>query len=390
MADILDRLEAALADRYQIEGELGSGGMATVYLAEDLKHHRSVAIKVLRPELAASLGAERFLREIEIAAKLTHPHILALYDSGEVDGFLYYVMPYVEGESLRDRLTRDKQLSIEHALRITCEVADALGSAHRHNVIHRDIKPENILIEEGHAVVADFGVARAVSAAGGDQLTETGIAIGTPAYMSPEQASGEADLDGRSDLYSLGCVLHEMLTGEPPFTGPTAANIIRKHISAEPTPVNVLRPTVPEGTDKAVRRALAKAPADRFATAAEFIAALTTPVELEVGRSVSERRRMPRRGAVVGLVAVVAVAAVATVVVRGLVRPAGDQAADMGHLAVLPCANRMGDSEQDYIAAGVHDEVVTGLGRIAAVEVRGRSSVMRYRDIGGMLGVPGR
>ena len=204
MPDLFQRLKAALADRYAIEREIGAGGMATVYLAEDLRHHRKVAVKVLRPELAATLGPERFLREIEIAAGLTHPHILPLHDSGEVEGFLYYVMPYVEGESLRQRLDREKQLPIEDALKIAQEVGDALSFAHTRDVIHRDIKPENILFEGGHAVVADFGIARAVTAAGGERLTETGTAIGTPVYMSPEQAAGSQDLDGRSDLYSLG------------------------------------------------------------------------------------------------------------------------------------------------------------------------------------------
>ena len=202
MTEITARLTTALANRYTIERELGAGGMATVYLAEDLKHHRPVAVKVLRPELAAVLGAERFLREIEVTANLHHPHILPLYDSGEANGFLYYVMPYVEGESLRDRLNREKQLPVEDAVKIATEVADALGSAHRHDVIHRDIKPENILLEEGHAVVADFGIARAIHAAGGERLTETGLAVGTPAYMSLEQAMGSKELDGRSDLYS--------------------------------------------------------------------------------------------------------------------------------------------------------------------------------------------
>ncbi len=206
MSDTVEQLRAALADRYTIEYELGAGGMATVYLAEDVKHHRKVAVKVLRPELAAAIGPERFLREIEIAANLTHPHILPLFDSGETAGFLYYVMPYVEGESLRDLITRERQLPVDDAVQIAREVADALASAHKHNVVHRDIKPENILLQEGHAVVADFGIARAISAAGGEQLTETGFAVGTPAYMSPEEASADR-LDVRSDIYALGCVL---------------------------------------------------------------------------------------------------------------------------------------------------------------------------------------
>ncbi len=274
MTEIISRLSTALADRYKIEREIGAGGMATVYLAEDLKLHRKVALKVLRPELAAALGPERFLREIEIAAKLHHPHILALHDSGEVDGFLYYVMPYVEGESLRDRLNREKQLPVEDALQIAREVADALGSAHRHDVIHRDIKPENILLEEGHAVVADFGIARAIHAAGGEQLTETGLAVGTPAYMSPEQAMGSKELDGRSDLYSLGCVLYEMLAGQPPFTGATVESIVHQQIAVEPRPVTELRPAVPAEVVAALSRVLSKAPADRFSPAAQFAEAL--------------------------------------------------------------------------------------------------------------------
>ncbi len=219
MSDVTARMTAALGDRYAIERELGSGGMATVYLAEDRKHKRKVAVKVLRPELAAALGPERFLREIEIAANLTHPHILPLHDSGDADGFLYYVMPYVEGESLRDRIHREKQLPIEDARKIASDVATALSFAHGHDVVHRGIKPENILLEAGIAVVADFGIAKAIHAARGDKLTETGTSVGTPTYMSPEQAAGTSDLDGRSDIYSLGCVLYEMLAGEPPFTG---------------------------------------------------------------------------------------------------------------------------------------------------------------------------
>jgi tetratricopeptide (TPR) repeat protein len=282
MPDVLDRLKHALADRYTIERELGRGGMATVYLARDLKHERLVAVKVLRPELAAALGAERFLREIKITANLNHPHILPLLDSGRTGGqadgrtdeFLYYVMPFVEGESLRDRLNREKQLPIDDALKIACEVADALGSAHRHNCVHRDIKPENILLQEGHAVVADFGVARAIQEAEETRLTETGIAIGTPAYLSPEQAAGERELDGRSDIYALGCVLYEMLAGQPPFSGPTVESIVHQHLTVEPHSVTEVRSTVPPEVDAAVSKALAKAPADRHQSAEEFVGAL--------------------------------------------------------------------------------------------------------------------
>jgi len=280
MTDI-SRLAAALADRYRIERELGQGGMATVYLAKDLKHHRRVAVKVLHPELAAALGPERFLREIETTANLRHPHILPLYDSGEAEGFLFYVMPFVEGESLRDRLTRERQLPVEDARRITREVADALGYAHARQIVHRDIKPENILLESGHAVVADFGIARAVSAAGGAHLTETGLTVGTAAYMSPEQASGERDLDGRSDLYALGCMLYEMLGGQPPFVGPTVESVVRQHLVVHPPPITNVRPTVPATLVETLDRALAKNPADRLATAEQFIAALErAPAEI--------------------------------------------------------------------------------------------------------------
>ncbi len=274
MTEVLPRLQAALADRYVIERELGRGGTATVYLAHDLKHDRAVALKVLRPELAAALGPARFLREIQIAARLTHPHILPLHDSDEAGGFLFYVMPYVEGESLRDRLTRERQLPLEDVLQISREVADALSYAHSHDVVHRDIKPENILFEAGHAVVSDFGIARAITAAGGEKLTETGFTVGTPGYMSPEQAAGGAELDRRSDVYSLGCVLYEMLVGEPPFTGPSAQAILARQ-SLEPVPrLRTVRDTVPESLEQVVRKALAKLPADRFATVGQFAEAL--------------------------------------------------------------------------------------------------------------------
>jgi eukaryotic-like serine/threonine-protein kinase len=268
-------LQAALADRYRIEHELGRGGMATVYLAHDLRHDRPVALKVLRPELAAALGPERFLRETKLTARLQHPHILPLFDSGEANGQLWYVMPYVRGESLRARLAREGQLPLDDALRITCDVLAALSYAHSQGVIHRDIKPENILLEGEEAVVADFGVARAVDAAADERLTETGFALGTPAYMSPEQATGERVLDGRSDVYAVGCVLYEMLAGEPPFTGPTAQAILAKRFSAPIPSIRTARERVPERTDQAINRALARAPADRFATAAEFVRALS-------------------------------------------------------------------------------------------------------------------
>jgi serine/threonine-protein kinase len=233
MSEQSSRLAVALADRYAIERELGAGGMATVYLAHDVKHDRKVAVKVLKPELAAVLGAERFLNEIKVTANLQHPHILPLHDSGEAEGFVYYVMPYVEGESLRAKLEREKELSIEETVEITKAVASALDYAHRHEVIHRDIKPENILLHEGQPVVADFGIALAVSAAGGARLTETGLSLGTPQYMSPEQAMGDRELDGRSDIYSLACVTYEMLAGEAPYTGPTAQAIVAKIVTEE-------------------------------------------------------------------------------------------------------------------------------------------------------------
>jgi len=279
MNDAVARLSTALADRYRIEGEVGQGGMATVYLAQDLKHDRKVALKVLRPELAAVIGAERFLAEIKTTAALQHPHILPLFDSGTAGPgdrgteFLFYVMPYVEGESLRDRLTREKQLPIGDAVRIATEVAGALDYAHRHGVIHRDIKPENILLHDGRALVADFGIALAVSSAG-TRMTETGMSLGTPHYMSPEQAMGEREITARSDVYALGCVLYEMLVGEPPFTGPTAQAIVAKVVTEEPRPLLPKRHTIPAHVEEAVLTALEKTAADRFSTAADFAAAL--------------------------------------------------------------------------------------------------------------------
>ena len=302
VVDQLASLRAALADRYALERELGRGGMATVYLARDLKHGRAVAIKVLNPEIAAALGPERFLREIEVAARLTHPHILPVHDSGEAAGFLFYVMPYIEGESLRDRLEREGPLPLEDALRITREVASALSYAHSHDVVHRDIKPENILLSGGEAVVADFGIARALTQAGGTRLTETGIHVGTPAYMSPEQASGGGPIDGRSDVYSLACVLYEMLVGEPPYTGPSAQVVIAKRFTDPVPSVRRLRETIPPAIDAAVTKALGKAPADRFVTAAQFAEALT-PSGAGPARLRLTRQRVLVAGAVTAAVA---------------------------------------------------------------------------------------
>ncbi|MCZ6918469.1 MAG: protein kinase [Gemmatimonadetes bacterium] len=277
MPEIPARLETALADRYRLERELGEGGMATVYLARDLKHERSVALKVLRPELAAVIGGERFLNEIKVTAKLQHPNILALYDSGEADTFLYYVMPLVEDDTLRDKLDREKQLSVDETVELAREVAAALHYAHEHGVVHRDIKPENILLQSGQALVADFGIALAVSQAGGTRLTETGMSLGTPHYMSPEQATGDRELDARSDVYSLGAMVYEMLVGEPPHLGNSVQAIIAKILTSEPELVTVQRPTIPPNVAAAVHKALAKHPADRFTTAAEFADALTNP-----------------------------------------------------------------------------------------------------------------
>ncbi len=277
MTDAIGRLTSALADRYRIDGELGAGGMATVYRATDLRHDRTVALKVLRPELAAVLGGDRFLQEIRIAAQLDHPHILTLIDSGAADGFLYYVLPYVRGESLRQKLDRETQLEMDEALAITQQVGSALDYAHRQGVVHRDIKPENILLQEGEAMLADFGIALAVREAGGNRLTESGMSLGTPQYMSPEQAAGDRQLDARSDVYSLGAVLYEMLAGDPPHTGATVQAVIAKLMTEQPTRLRVLRDTVPVAVDQAVAKALAKVPADRYSSAGAFLAALHAP-----------------------------------------------------------------------------------------------------------------
>lgn len=315
MTEITQQLSTALADRYKIECHVGEGGMATVYLAHDLKHDRKVALKVLRPELAAVIGADRFLQEIKVTANLQHPHILPLHDSGDAGGFLYYVMPYVEGDSLRDKLNRERQLAIDEAIEITRSIASALDYAHRQGVIHRDIKPENILIHDGQALVADFGIALAVSQASGQRLTETGLSMGTPHYMSPEQAMGDRQLDARSDVYSLGAMLFEMLAGDPPYTGSTAQAIVAKVITEKAPMVTASRDTVPGHVAAAIAQSLNKMPADRFSSAAAFADALTNPAftipttaepVAEVAVQPAPARRM------------VPVAAAATVVVLGL------------------------------------------------------------------------
>ncbi|MEX2663357.1 MAG: protein kinase [Vicinamibacterales bacterium] len=351
----LTRLTAALAHRYAIEREIGRGGMATVYLAEDTKHRRKVAVKVIQPEIALALGRERFLREIDIAATLNHPHILPLHDSGDVDGFLFYVMPYVSGPSLRQKLRTEGPLPLDEALRITGQIASALGHAHARALIHRDIKPENILIHEGEAMVTDFGIARAVSAAAGatlttrEALTTPGMVVGTVSYMSPEQAMGASEVDARSDVYSLGCVVYEMLVGEPPFTGASAAAIIGKQMTGEAPRVGDRRSDVPATVDRAILNALARIPADRFASVTAFSAQL-----------------LPAPAA-----------------------PTSDPS-----VAVLPFLNLSSDAENEYFADGITEDVIAQLCKMPALKVISRTSVMPFkkreqslRQIAATLGV---
>ena len=317
MSDTPD-ISTALGDRYVIEREIGSGGMAVVYLARDKKLDRDVALKVLRPELGAVLGSERFLTEIKISARLDHPHILTLIDSGEADGLLYYVLPYVRGESLRAKLDRERQLGLEEALSITKQVASALDYAHRQGLVHRDIKPENILIQEGEAMLTDFGIALAVKEAGGNRLTQTGLSLGTPQYMSPEQATGDRGIDARSDVYSLASVLYEMLAGEPPVTGASAQSMIAKLMTEKPTHLRVLRDTVPVSIDEAVAKALAKTPADRFASAGEFSRALDVKSATESGPSATPIAKSSRRTAIIaGVLVLAAIVAGGAYAMRG-------------------------------------------------------------------------
>ncbi len=371
------RLAAALADRYRIERELGAGGMATVYLAQDLKHDRKVALKVLRPELAAVIGAERFLSEIKTTANLQHPHILPLFDSGEADSFLFYVMPYVEGETVRDRITREKQLPVADAVRITSEVAAALDYAHRHGVIHRDIKPENILLHDGSALVADFGIALAASKAGGTRMTETGMSLGTPHYMSPEQAMGDREISARSDVYALGCVAYEMLVGEPPFTGPTAQAIIARVMTEEPRTLTLQRKTIPPGVEAAVFTALEKLPADRFATAAEFAAALANPTTATARTSLQPvaaplRRRNWLVAGVVG-----AAALLAGVLIGGRTPSPGSVGPD----EVVKASLALGDSAVVRSVSNARLAIAPSGRRVAFVGADGADNALWVRDL---------
>jgi eukaryotic-like serine/threonine-protein kinase len=345
VAELLERVSGALAMRYRLQRELGQGGMAVVYLAHDVKYEREVAVKVLKPELGAELGAVRFLQEIQIAARLHHPHILPLYDSDQVDGLLYYVMPYIKGESLRQRIAREKQLPVAEALQIAREVADALSYAHSCNVIHRDIKPANILLDAGHAVVADFGIARALGEAQG--VTSRGHVIGTPTYMSPEQVEGSENIDGRSDIYNLGCVLFEMLVGQPPFRGSTVTAVIANRLSSPAPSPRTYRDLVPEAVDAAVKKAMASLPADRYSTAAQFAEALGTS-------------------------ATVAIAV-------GAAQAMVEEASAAKSVAVLPLENMSTDPENEYFSDGITDDIIAQLSKISALKVISRTSSMQYK-----------
>jgi serine/threonine-protein kinase len=389
----LEQLKAALAGRYRLEGPLGEGGMATVYLAHDLRHNRRVALKLLKPELAAALGAQRFLKEIQVTANLQHPHILPLYDSGSADGALFYVMPLVRGESLRDRLAREKLLPVDETIRIIRQVAGALDFAHRQGILHRDIKPENILLHDGEALLADFGIALSLTEAGGGRLTGTGLSIGTVQYMSPEQASGERNLDPRSDIYALGAVTYEMLAGEPPVNGPNPRAMIAKLLTERPTPLRVLRDIVPPSLDAAVMRALAKAPTDRFSTAREFADALTAPEQSSAPNiaasgppsPANSRRARTIAIATLGILGAVGVYAVARSGILGRLSFAPDTAnspAVIRSIAVLPLDNYSGDSTQEYFAEGMTDELTAALATISQLRVTSRGSAMQFHGKG--------
>jgi serine/threonine protein kinase/Tfp pilus assembly protein PilF len=379
MDEILGPLRTELSDRYEIEHELGRGGMAIVYLARDLRHHRRVAIKVLRPDVEMTGAGERFLREIRTAAQLHHPHILALYDSGSAGGHLFYVMPYVEGESVRQRLEREGQLPVDVAVKLTCEVADALDFAHQHGVVHRDIKPENILISAGHAIVADFGIASAADAAG-FRLTETGMALGTPSYMSPEQATADPRVDGRADQYALACVLYEMLAGSPPFSGANSQAVMARH-TRDPVPSLATVRAVDPALEFAIRRALAKAASDRWATAGNFAAALDAATSSGSGGTAAaiSSRRFKMGSAAVAAILVVAIA------VSSFTRTSNDSpdAAGEGEVvksvAVLPFTYS-GDTARSVLADGLTEGLITGLVRVPGLRVPSNDRVRGYRD----------
>ncbi len=387
MADLRALLDSGLAGHYTLERELGRGGMATVYLAHDVKHDRPVALKALHPDLAATLGPERFLREIRTTAQLQHPHILTVLDSGETAGQLWYTMPYVEGESLRDRLNRETQLPIDDAVQIARNVLAALAYAHSHGVIHRDIKPENILLEGDEAVVADFGIARAISAAGTEHLTQTGMAVGTPRYMSPEQAAGGSEPDGRSDLYSLGCVLYEMLAGEPPHTGPTPQAIMAKRF-LEPVPhLRTMRESVPESVEQAVTKALAKIPADRFATATAFAEALAQGLSLPAGGASPPtgfgriaRRVLPGRAFAAALGAVVLVLGTGVYLFHARRRGPSTTPDNLITLAVLPFHLLTRSEDTSALGIGIPDAIITRLANVRQLRVRPTSMIIRYQD----------
>jgi eukaryotic-like serine/threonine-protein kinase len=385
MVETVERLRTVLAEHYAVDRELGHGGMATVYLAQDLKLGRQVAIKVLRPDLATSLGPGRFLREIRIASRLTHPNILPVYDSGTAEGVIFYVMPYVAGESLRERIHRESQLPVADAIRIAREVAEGLAYAHAEDVVHRDIKPGNILLEDGHAVIADFGLARAIRAAVADDLSSAGLALGTPTYMSPEQSSGADQVDGRSDVYSLGCVLYEMLAGEPPFTGPSAQAIAAKRLQLPVPPLRSVRPHVPMSVVAAMERALEKIPADRFQTAGEFARALT-----DTGLPGSGRRLHRALGW--GAVLLASAAALGVMLVERQARRGGGihavapqsrapvGVADPTHVAVLYFDSESPDTALEWVANGLTEDLIDQLGQVEALNVISANGVRPYRD----------
>jgi serine/threonine-protein kinase len=389
MSTSLERLRTAIADRYEIKRELGHGAMATVYLARDLKHDREVAVKVLRDDVGFALGAERFKREIELVTHLSHPHILPIYDSGEADGELFYVMPYVEGESLRAKLNRERQLSIDESLRITCEVANALDHSHRHGIIHRDIKPENILLEDGQALLADFGIARAASLTG-EKLTSTGVSLGTPTYMSPEQGMADPNIDARSDIYSLGCVLYEMLAGQPPFTGNTTQALIARHSLDQVPSLSVVRSAVPEDVEDAILRALEKVPADRFSTAHEFADALRAcqTSGLHPVRRTGQRTRLTQRPRTRNWRVVAAITALGLLVLTGAAwaskeflmknRPARGSRLRPERIAVLYFKDLSSDRKLGYLATGLTESLISDLDKVSGLDVISANGVKQF------------